>query len=55
VNVNNKQDRAVLQNIAQQAMLERGLLPDFSTEARAELDQMQSPAVAMNAESIRDL
>ncbi|MBN1992845.1 MAG: RNB domain-containing ribonuclease [Anaerolineae bacterium] len=36
-------------------MLERGLLPDFSAEARAELDQMQSPAVAMNAESIRDL
>ncbi|MGC2061875.1 MAG: RNB domain-containing ribonuclease [Thermodesulfovibrionales bacterium] len=35
-------------------MLQRGLLPDFSTEALAELDRIQSPAV-INSEQARDL
>ena len=39
-----KQHRAILQNIAHRAMLERGLLPDFSAEALAELGQIQAPA-----------
>lgn len=54
MNANDKQHRAVLQNIAQRAMLERGLLPDFSAEALAELDRIQSPAT-MNNEPVRDL
>jgi len=35
-------------------MLERGLLPDFSAQALAELNRIQSPA-QRNAEPIRDL
>ncbi|MFZ2421844.1 MAG: RNB domain-containing ribonuclease [Anaerolineae bacterium] len=36
-------------------MIERGLLPDFSAAALAELDKIQAAAGATNAESIRDL
>jgi len=54
MNANDKQHRAILQNIAQRAMLERGLLPDFSAEAIAELGRIQAPA-AMNGEPVRDL
>ena len=49
-----KQHRAILQRIAYRAMLQRGLLPDFSSEALAELDGIQSPA-AINDEQLRDL
>jgi exoribonuclease-2 len=41
MNKNNQHHRAVLQDIARRAMLERGLLPDFSTEALAELGRIQ--------------
>ncbi|HEX7557183.1 MAG TPA: ribonuclease catalytic domain-containing protein, partial [Leptolinea sp.] len=41
----NQNHRSILKNIAHQAMLERGLLPDFSSEALAELDKLQSPTV----------
>jgi VacB/RNase II family 3'-5' exoribonuclease len=51
--MNDRQQRALLQDIAQRAMLERGLLPDFSAEAIAELDKIQVPA-AMNGEPVRD-
>lgn len=44
MNANNKYHRPVLQSIARQAMLERGLLPDFSTEALAELARLQMQA-----------
>ena len=54
MSTNDKQHRAILQNIAQRAMLERGLLPDFSAEALAELGRIQS-AAAMNSEPVRDL
>jgi VacB/RNase II family 3'-5' exoribonuclease len=54
MNANYKQHRAVLQSIARRAMLERGLLPDFSPEALAELGRIQAPA-AMNGEPARDL
>jgi VacB/RNase II family 3'-5' exoribonuclease len=53
MNVNDKRHRAILENIARRAMLERGLLPDFSAEALAELDGIKSPA-AMNTELVRD-
>ena len=54
MNANDKQHRAILQGIAQRAMLERGLLPDFSVEALAELGKIQTSAT-MNGEPLRDL
>jgi exoribonuclease-2 len=56
----NKHDRAILRSIAHQAMLERGLLPDFSPEALAELSRMQAPTMKQGtpdrkAHSGRDL
>jgi VacB/RNase II family 3'-5' exoribonuclease len=54
MNANDRQQRALLQDIARRAMLERGLLPDFSAEAIAELGRIQTPA-AMNGEPVRDL
>ena len=49
-----KQHRTILRSIARQAMIEHGLLPDFSPESLSELDRIQAPAVA-NVEAIRDL
>ncbi|MGO9014458.1 MAG: RNB domain-containing ribonuclease [Dissulfurispiraceae bacterium] len=49
-----KLHRALLERIARRAMLQRGLLPDFSSEALAELDRIQSPA-AINDDQLRDL
>ncbi len=51
---NEKRHRAILQDIAQRAMLEQGLLPDFSAEALAELGKIQAPAT-YNGEPVRDL
>ncbi len=55
MNANTQQHRALLQHIAHRAMLERGLLPDFSTEVLAELGQLQPAAAARTDESVRDL
>ncbi|MEK6672361.1 MAG: RNB domain-containing ribonuclease [Nitrospirota bacterium] len=49
-----KQHRSILQRIAHRAMLQRGLLPDFSAEALVELGRIQSPA-SINGEQVRDL
>jgi exoribonuclease-2 len=46
MNTNEKHHREILQSIARRAMLERGLLPDFSAEAVAELDSINAPARA---------
>jgi len=54
MNAKNQNHRAILSNIAHQAMLERGLLPDFSTEALAELGRLQVPSPT-NGESVRDM
>src|SRR5512139_956901 len=51
---NEHHQRAILQSIAHQAMLDRGLLPDFSAEVLAELGGLQVPAPTAN-EPIRDL
>ena len=51
---NEKQHRAILQNIAHRVMLERGLLPDFSAEALAELAAIGAPAITDDG-SLRDL
>ena len=52
-----KQHRTILQNIAHRVMLERGLLPDFSAEALAELATIEAPAVADDGlpRDLRDL
>ncbi|MCX5892117.1 MAG: RNB domain-containing ribonuclease [Deltaproteobacteria bacterium] len=52
--VNNQPHRAILQSLAHQAMLDRGLLPDFSAAALAELGRLQVPAVTAG-EPVRDL
>lgn len=41
-----EQHRAILQRIARRVMRERGLLPDFSTEALSELAGIQGPATS---------
>jgi exoribonuclease-2 len=51
---NDQSHRAILQSIAHQAMLDRGLLPDFSAAALAELGRLQVPA-ATAGEPVRDL
>jgi len=53
-NTSDKQHRSLLQRIARQAMLERGLLPDFSPQALAELDGLRTPA-AQTDKATRDL
>jgi exoribonuclease-2 len=54
MNADCEQHRAILQSIAQRTMLERGLLPDFSAEALAELDRIRT-AADVNSEPARDL
>jgi VacB/RNase II family 3'-5' exoribonuclease len=49
-----RQHRALLQRIAHRAMLQRGLLPDFSSEAIAEIERTQTPA-SINSGQVRDL
>ncbi|MGD1152633.1 MAG: RNB domain-containing ribonuclease [Syntrophales bacterium] len=49
-----KQHRSILQRIAQRVMLEKGLLPNFSDNALAELDKIHAPA-AIDSERVRDL
>ena len=44
MNSNHENHRAILERIAHRAMLERGLLPDFSAAALAELGRLTVPA-----------
>ena len=46
MNTNETHHRAILRSIARRAMLERGLFPEFSTEALAELERLQIRTVA---------
>ena len=62
MNAADQQDRAVLERVARRAMLERGLLPDLSPAALAELDKLRSPASIApgaqgggGADAVRDL
>ena len=50
---NGRTPRVVLQEIARRVMLARGLAPDFSRQARAELDAIQGAAPTANG--VRDL
>lgn len=53
MNINEKHHRSILQSIAYKAMLERDLLPEFSSEALAELGKINTPA-ARDGQSIHD-
>jgi len=50
--MNAQRQRATLQRIAHQAMLDRGLQPDFSPEALAELDKMPDPSALAGKSSL---
>jgi exoribonuclease R len=54
INRNDKQHRSILRRIARRVMMERGLLPDFSSQAIAEVDGIHGPAIKIE-ESTRDL
>ena len=54
MNTNHQNHRAILKSIAQRAMLERGLLPDFSNAALAELGRLQHSAI-IDSNTVRDL
>jgi VacB/RNase II family 3'-5' exoribonuclease len=47
--INGASHRSILQRIARRVMLERGLLPDFSPEVLAELQQLKHAATAAEA------
>jgi exoribonuclease-2 len=51
------QHRSILQRIARRAMLDRGLLPDFSNEVLAELSGIRAPAAKIEGQvhDLRDL
>lgn len=55
MNANDQQQRAILQDIARQAMIARGLLPDFSNQVLTELDKMRVPATVEKDATVRDL
>ncbi len=54
INSHDKQHRVLLQRIAHRVMIERGLLPDFSPQALAELDEIHG-SVTQATEPTRDL
>ncbi len=54
MSANDHNHRDILKNIAHRVMLERGLLPDFSAAALAELSRFQGPA-ATDSAAVRDL
>jgi len=49
------QHRGILQDIARRAMTNRGLLPDFSPQAIAELAGLRTPAELEGKDEVRDL
>ena len=53
MNTNQHNHRSILSEIAHRVMLERGLLPDFSSAALTELEQIQ-PSSASDGQTIRD-
>ncbi len=53
MNSNQRHDRSILQDIAHKAMIERGLLPDFSSAALAEAERLDGSFV--ESANIRDM
>jgi len=54
MSLNDYGHRSILQAIARRVMMQKGLVPDFSNEAIAELAGIKMPAVT-NGEKVRDL
>ena len=54
MNSDNQPQRSLLQNIAHTAMIEKGLLPDLTGEALAELDRLEASKTT-DGDSLRDL
>ncbi|MBN1879683.1 RNB domain-containing ribonuclease [bacterium] len=54
MNFNDRHHRSILRKIAHQAMLDRGLVPDFPPKVLAELERIQEPDVPVDG-SISDL
>jgi exoribonuclease R len=46
MNTMNTEHRAVLEELAHRAMVERGLIPEFSDQVMAEVNRIQGPAAA---------
>ena len=60
MNTHNHHHQAILQDIAHRAMLERGLLPDFSAEALTEVEKLQVQTITDDksgngSDGIRDM
>ena len=55
MNANDKDHRAILESIAYRAMLERGLLPDFSAEELAELDRIQASTATSSEPNVKTM
>lgn len=53
-NSDDRQHRSILKRIAHRVMIERGLLPDFTSQEMVELDGIHGPAVTVEG-STRDL
>lgn len=53
-NIDDRQQRSILRRIARRVMLERGLLPDFTPQAIAEIDSIRGPATTADSR-VRDL
>ncbi|MDD4651486.1 MAG: RNB domain-containing ribonuclease [Methanothrix sp.] len=53
--IHNDQNRSILQEIARKALIMRGLLPESSPQALAELDRINEPAKISQAGQLRDL
>jgi VacB/RNase II family 3'-5' exoribonuclease len=51
MNAREQPHRSILRSIAHRVMLERGLLPDFSSEALAELEALRIPALARDGQT----
>src|SRR5271157_4204269 len=54
MDVEKRQHRAILRDIARRVMLEKGLFPDFSTDVLAELASLNVHAV-IKSKTVRDL
>ena len=53
-NIDDKQHRSILRRIARRVMMERGLLPDFSSQAMTELNEISGAGEKIGG-STRDL
>ncbi|MCE9644694.1 MAG: RNB domain-containing ribonuclease [Chloroflexi bacterium] len=55
MNAKNQNHRSLLKSIAHRVMIERGMLPDFSSETLAELEKLSKQTAGDDSAGIRDL